>query len=402
VKNSQFNKENNMPDKFKEVPKGALNLITEKDAHCSFSVNEGEESTTDNFKMVGYSGKIIPQHWLWGNLAFDLDGFKFNKEKFPILWAHDDRDMDNLLGYSTTPKITDEGLVFTQDEVTFVDNERVTQFKEYSRKGVPFQASIRGNPTRIEYIEEGATTEVNGYEFVGPGHIWRETELIECSVCLFGADGNTSSLVFTEDKGEMVELDASIFISSPNKNENQNHNTEKTMDYLTFRKEHPEEAKKFTELVLEDAQNKFESEKKELIKEYDEKEKEFAEKVEELEAKVKEYEKEKLIFEENSRKEFAEKVWGEKLKEAEIPERLHEKVKAFVSAEKFVGEDGFDKDSFVAAVDKEIEFWAETKEEEKIQGSGSFSKKPVSENEFNDDAAEALANEMLGLIGHNK
>lgn len=386
-------------DKFKAVPKSALSFVTADDAHCSFAAEDGNE---DNFKMVGYSGGIIANHWYWGNLIFDLKGFKF-KDKHPILWAHDDWNMDNILGVSTKPKITDEGLVYTDKEVTFVDNEKVSQFKEYSRKGVPFQASIRGNPTRIEYIEEGVTVKVNGTEFNGPGHIWRETELMECSVCLFGADNNTSSAVFSEAGGDTVELSADIFISTKNENDNQNQQKmEKVMDYLTFKKEHPEEAQKFTERVLEDAQNKFDAEKRDLMKEHEAKVTELSAKVEELEEKVKAFEKEQVLAEEKARKEFADKTWNEKLKEADIPERLHEKIKAFVSAEKHVGESGFDEEAFVAAVDKEIEFWAETKEEAKIQGSGSFTKKPAGENEFTDAAAEALAEEMLALVGGNK
>jgi hypothetical protein len=385
-----------MAKKLKQVPKNAFAFLSDVTPECSFE--EGSEDIS-GFKMVGYSGKEIKDHWYWGNLAFDLNGFKFNKDKFPVLWSHDSFDMDNILGFSTGPSITDEGLVFTEQDTTFVDNERTKQFREYSKKGVPFQASIRGNPTKIEYVPEGESVEVNGFQLNGPGHVWRETELVECSVCMFGADSHTSSKMFTEAGEEMVNLSESVFVSNPNENENQNQNkTEINMDYLVFRKEHPEEAKKFADLVLEDANKKFESEKKELIEANDEKEKAFNEKIEALENQVKEFEKAAVIAEEAARKEFAEKTWNEKLKDASIPERLHEKVKAFVSAEKFVGEDGFDKEAFEAAVVKEIKFWAETKEEEKIQGSGSFSKKSAGENEFSEKEAEEAADALLSFV----
>jgi hypothetical protein len=390
-------KENEMTDKVK-VPKNAFNFLLDTDIHCSFSDDESEK--VSKFEMVGYSGEIIPNHWYWGNLAFDLDGFSF-KEKFPILWSHDHFDLDSILGYSTEPTINDRGLVFTENEVTFVDSEKTKKFKEFSKKGVPFQASISGKPTKIEFIEEGEEAMVNGRVLKGPGHIWRQTNFRECSVCVFGADEHTSSKMFTEAGEGEVELDTSVFISSLNDKDNQNQNQMETfMDYLTFRKEHPEEAQKFTDLILEDATNKFAKEKDQLIADHEAEKKSFNEKIESLEETVKQYEKEKTIAEEKARKEFADATWDSKLKEAGIPERLHEKVKAFVSSEKYFVEGEFDKDAFVAAVEKEIEFWAETAtDEDAVQGGGGgFTKKIAGETEFDDKEAEVTADVLLGLV----
>jgi hypothetical protein len=403
IANSKFmdeNKENKMAkssDKKKQIPKNAFAFLMPTNEQCEFSVNEDNE--IDRFKMVGYSGEIIPNHFYWGNLAFDLNGFKFTKDKYPILWGHDAYSLETILGFSITPNITDEGLIFTENEVTFVDNDNVTKFKDYSKKGVPFQASIRGNPTKIEYIKEGVSTTVNGREFNGPGHIWRETELVECSVCLFGADSHTSSQVFTEAGKEIVELDSSVFISSSTENENQNQNQlEIIMDYRTFSKEHPEEAKKFEALILDDAEKKFKKEAEELVSKHEAEVKEFSEKIADLETKVKQFEKEKAIAEEKARKEFADKIWEEKLAEASIPTRLHEKIKAFVSAEEFIKEDVLDEEAFALAVDKEIESWTDVSEEEPIQGSGSFQKKAVKHNEFDAKEAESVADALLSHV----
>jgi len=401
IANSKFSsdKDNNMKD-FTSVPKKALSFLASTDAHCEFLKGK-DEDTKDRFKMVGYSGEMIPNHWYWGNLIFDLNGFKFESDKYPILWAHE-RELDSILGYSTTPSITEEGLVFTENEVTFMDNEKVASFKKYSKEGMPFQSSIHGNPTKIEYIEDGVTTVVNGKEFVGPGHIWRETQFKECSVCVFGYDSHTSSQVFNEAEDEMVELSNSIFISQKNDKQTQD-KLEKIMDRHEFKETHPEEYKKIVDLIVDEEKTKFDAEKRALIVEHETKVAEFTAKVTEFEQKVKELEKEKLVHEESSRKEFADRIWNEKLKEAEVPERLCEKVRSFVSAEKFVGENGFDETAFAEAVAKEVEFWAGSVNKDPIvQGSGVQTKTVAGENSFSDDKADSLADEMLALAGIHK
>ena len=60
-------------------------------------------------------------------------------------------------------------------------------------QGIPFEASIFFDEAVLEWIPENTTTEVNGFQFAGPGVIAREWRLRGCAVCPYGADGNTES-----------------------------------------------------------------------------------------------------------------------------------------------------------------------------------------------------------------
>jgi hypothetical protein len=151
-----------MKDKKKQsqnipVDINALHIMDQENPEFEFS--ESAEGVR-KFRMVGYSGKIITGHWWWGNLGIDLDGISFKKPKFPILRDH---LTSKEMGFSKKPQISNkEGLVFTEKEVTFLENEDVDKFVENSRKGFPYQASISARPTVIERVEEGSSVEVNG------------------------------------------------------------------------------------------------------------------------------------------------------------------------------------------------------------------------------------------------
>ena len=46
--------------------------------HGRITFAQGEGGKVTKFSIVGYSGKIIKNHWFWGNLAFDLAGFRMD------------------------------------------------------------------------------------------------------------------------------------------------------------------------------------------------------------------------------------------------------------------------------------------------------------------------------------
>jgi hypothetical protein len=48
-----------------------------------------EEGKQRSLKMTAYSGKVIKNHWYWGNLAIDTAGLKLSKKEIPILSDHD-------------------------------------------------------------------------------------------------------------------------------------------------------------------------------------------------------------------------------------------------------------------------------------------------------------------------
>ena len=53
------------------------------------SVTPHKEGTKRGIKMTAYSGKLIKDHWYWGDLAIDTQGLKLSKTNIPILEDHE-------------------------------------------------------------------------------------------------------------------------------------------------------------------------------------------------------------------------------------------------------------------------------------------------------------------------
>lgn len=172
-----------------EVPRSALNWTPE--GGSSFEYVEGtEKDKRPRFRMVANSGGVIP-HGYWGNFAVDLEGIKTSKKKLPILLEHDNR---KIVGHSTSIEITQEGLVA---EGVFADTESGREVRELLEAGHPWQASVSIPPRKIEKVNAGEFADVNGTTLEGPGHIFRESSLRECSFCALGADEDTSATTFS-------------------------------------------------------------------------------------------------------------------------------------------------------------------------------------------------------------
>lgn len=187
------------------LPKGAFTFQEPDQADINLA-EEGEEKKTRYASMLVYSGKPM-RHWLFGDLAIDVNGLKFGKKsKFPVLEEH---ETDRKLGFSGKPK-TDEGNV-KLEKIRLLENSHANEFYENSKAGFPYQASISIKPLRIERLEEGSSAEVNNQKLKGPAMIIREAEYREGSACVFGVDSNTSTAAFNEDNFETFEIETVNF-----------------------------------------------------------------------------------------------------------------------------------------------------------------------------------------------
>jgi len=171
----------------------------------AFLFNEHEQvcfadgGENNSFKMIGYSGGIIKDHWLWGNIAFDLTGLKFAKKKMPVLEEH---FTTSRIGFTTKQEIADKVTV----EGEFLDNDNAASLRADMKKGFPMEASLYVPATVVEYVKEGASAEVNGLTLKGPGTVFRKANIKEVSMCVFGADSNTESSAFADDNEHNVKF----------------------------------------------------------------------------------------------------------------------------------------------------------------------------------------------------
>ncbi|MBL8752263.1 MAG: Mu-like prophage major head subunit gpT family protein [Planctomycetes bacterium] len=186
----------------KKVPLEACTfLLTEagQDAEVLLAAATAESGGESRFEIAALSGKVIENHWWWGNLAIELSGIK-GKGKVPVLVDHnvglrigvsDDREIDAKRGLVMRGKF-------------LKSSPLAAQVRDESKDGFPWEASVRVVPLKVEQIPEGVEAEVNGQKVRGPGHIFRRSQLREVSFTALGADHNTSAAALSEASPELA------------------------------------------------------------------------------------------------------------------------------------------------------------------------------------------------------
>lgn len=111
---------------------------------------------------------------------------------------------------------------------------------------------------------------------------------------------------------------------------------------------------------------------------------------EELESKVEEMEKKEAIREEHTIKSVAAAIVSDRLSASTVSNRLHSKVKALISHDKFVVEGKLDTEAFKAHVDKEVSEW-EVPEDKVIDGIGTSDDLEIKDQGNVDDLVARLA-----------
>jgi len=194
-----------MPYKTEKIPKAALKFREEDVPVEILASQEGEKTKKRRFNMVAHSGKVMLNHWLWGNLAIDLFGVSIGRKKKPALREH---NSNRIVGWTDGINIDQErGIV--AEGIFSGKTEDGIQALELADEGFPWQASIYIPPLVIERVKDGETAEVNGRKLKGPGTIFRKSILREVSFCALGADENTSASAL-KDKGDNIDLDVEI------------------------------------------------------------------------------------------------------------------------------------------------------------------------------------------------
>jgi hypothetical protein len=154
--------------------------------------DNGDGSTSAPFEILARSSKPI-EHWFWGRVVHDSEG-AFGKERIPIDYNHDE-----VIGFANKRRMSAEGVHLSGALVSVKEGDRADMVMKQSRAGIPFEASINfgGDGIKVEEVPDGKTTQVNGYEFAGPGVIIREWPMRGCAFCPYGADGNTKTELFS-------------------------------------------------------------------------------------------------------------------------------------------------------------------------------------------------------------
>jgi len=389
-----------MPKENQKIPQAALHFM-DKDCFAQAAGTDGEKVTLD---MVAYSGKVIKDHFWWGDLAIDIAGMSFPKSKFPILENH---DTSKKIAFSKgKPKTDNFQLSMNPDKIEFVDTEIAAEFIKLSKAGFPYESSIYAIPISVERLEKGTSADVNGMTVRGPASIWRQSIFKEASVCVFGWDSNTRSSAFASTE---VELDIEVTDLKMAQKTLNSEEVKKSMDLVQFKEEHPEAHKELMALVQTEVtttlQAKFDKEKKDLEDKFAEERKTHESQVADRDKRVLELEKKDVIRSEKEMNTRANNIWSNRLSESDVPEHLYDKVQRQVSHSRFVKDGVLDEDKFVEAIEAEIKDWVDKGVTSTILGSG-FGQRDVDEEvklkEADTKVVEDTTKNLLRLAGQEQ
>ena len=179
--------------KREEYPVAALRF------NAAVEIEQATESEPAKVRMLARSAQPI-EHWFWGTIVHDNSGAKF-KDSIPLDYCHLDTEVIGFANSADIKRDESENLTVDGQLTPFKEDDRASEILAKAKMGVPYEASINfaGDGVKIERVKEGESTEVNGYEFNGPGVVVREWPLRGIAVCPYGADGNTKSEFSTSD-----------------------------------------------------------------------------------------------------------------------------------------------------------------------------------------------------------
>ena len=366
----------------KEMVKLSKDALHFTDTETFAKLASSEEGKPRALKMTAYSGKVIKGHWYWGDLAIDTAGLKLSKKEIPILSDH---DTNKKIGFGVYQVNENHEVVCSQ--MSFVDTDDSKNFIKLSDEGFPFEASIYARPSKIQRLMEDEVTDVNGYQMKGPGTVWRESVLKECSIVTFGADSNTKSAAMSENEDVVLEVDET---------EKPKFEEEVNMDLAKLKADHPDLFAEVFALGKVEAEEAFASERAGLdaqIKTLTADKEKLTADNKDVSTRVLKLEKEEVIRKEHGIKMSADAVFNEKIKGASIPERLIPKIRKQINHEAFVKDDKLDVEAFGAAVDAELKDWAPVEGEDTTILGMSFSR-PSDEG-----SADDVVKRMLGHVG---
>jgi len=384
IANSKFSEELIMNKETVKLNRSAL-IFTDHD--CFSKITPATEGKPRTLKMVAYSGKIIKGHWYWGDLVIDTSGLKMAKKNIPILQDH---ATEEKIGFGSF--IVDDKHAIVNEDMTFVDTPFAAEFIKLSDQGFPYEASIQARPSKIQRLTEDEETEVNGFMMKGPGTVWRESVLKECSVVTFGSDANTKSVAMAEDEEVVLEVTQ---LKEKSKQEE-----EVTMDLAKLKAESLSLYEEVFALGKQEAETAFAVVKTGLettIAQLTADKTKLSDDNKDTSARLLKVEKENAMRKEEEIRLSADSIFSAKLAAASIPERLHAKVKKQIDYGKFIKDDKLDITAFSAAIDTELKDWAPVEgEEQSVLGMGYSRPADASVD------SDAMVDRMLKSVGQGK
>jgi hypothetical protein len=374
----------------KSIPRGAFRFVQKGCHACVFSEDKDEQP---KLKMVGYTGGVIENHWYWDDLVIDLTGVKLASKTTPIL---EDHETSKKIAFSKKVNIDENGIVPDPEKTVFLDTKEALEFIENSKRGFPYQSSIRGMPSIVERVADGESTEVNGFTLKGPGSVWRKCELKEISVCVFGWDSKTQASAFSKEEEEFSFTEITRDVEEVTRNDEREVKEEMDINKLTVEELKAKNPDLFSQIV--------DSAKEGMVEEAEVQK--LSKRLSSVETENRELKKRETIRTQKEQKSVAASIFSSKLEGSDLPKNMFDKIRGHVDYSRFMNEDDtLDTDAFTEAVEKEIKEWSEMlseNSESTVAGGGSSTPAPGSDAEKMAQENDAMVSDLLSLAGQNQ
>jgi phage major head subunit gpT-like protein len=157
---------------------------------CTASVDwiqaeEGKDGPK-SFSLIGYTGGQMTVWAYYRPVVLDLQGLTTAAEEIPALLGH---DPSQIVGHGTA-EITARQVKLSG--VISGGGDAAKEVLASSANGFPWKASVGVSPTKVEFVEVGASAQANGKTWKGPINIVRGGVLGEISFVPMAADSKTS------------------------------------------------------------------------------------------------------------------------------------------------------------------------------------------------------------------
>lgn len=172
--------------------------------NTAISVSGEDEKSRRKFDAEVYSGGRIDNHYYWGRsgVVIDLQNIQL-KPKIGLVEEH----FGGLrIGVATSFDISNK----FQAQGYFLKNKKAQEIVADIDDEYPFQMSWWADPESIEEISAGKTVFVNGQEFTGPLHVFRNVRVHEITICGIGADTQTSIQAFSAKSNLIQQEDTNV------------------------------------------------------------------------------------------------------------------------------------------------------------------------------------------------
>lgn len=177
------------------------------DSEVKFMAGDGD-NVLHPITMLARTKEPIFHHY-WGRIVHDIEGIEFATDRIVADYMHDECE---IIGYFDESSVGDDGLQASGNIVRQPGtmSERVAV---NGINGVPYQASIFFDPNfglTLEEVPDGGSTQVNGYEFVGPGIVVRSCKLKAIAICPHGYDGGTVTTFSSGDTAAITFKETAV------------------------------------------------------------------------------------------------------------------------------------------------------------------------------------------------